>query len=88
MSIHIKFQKGFKRHKYRILQKKEHKNKIIILKVEASSSCTEISSLHTEIAVFLSSRIEISSLHAELAAEVSRRHIIVDNSHQLRQENH
>ena len=89
MSAHIESQKCFERRQTRTLQKKEeHKNKIIALKAEASSSRTEISSLRAEIAVFSSSRAEISSLRAELAAEVSRRHIIVDNSHQLRQENH
>jgi hypothetical protein len=88
MSIHIKSQKGFERHQYRTLQKKEErKNKFNVLQAEALSSRMEISSLRAELAKASSSRAEISSFRAELAAEVSKRHDIVDNSHRLRQEN-
>ena len=89
MSIHIKSQKGFERYQNRTLQKKEErKNKFNISQAEALSSLLEISSLRAELAEVSSSCTKISSLRAELAAEVSRRHIIVDNSHQFRQENH
>ena len=88
MSIHIKSQKGFERHQYRTLQKKEErKNKFNALQAEALSSHMEISSLCAELAKASSSRAEVFSFRAELAAEVSRRYDIVDNSHQLRQEN-
>ena len=78
MSIHIRSQKDFERHRNRTLQKKEEcKKNLNALKTEIASSHAEISSSH----------VEISSLRAELAAEVSKRHLIVDSSHQLRSEN-